>query len=426
MSDQTDSDPAGADAGPPVTSGTALIICSGWWGFPAYGALAFNQLGWRVEVLCWYGQPLTFLKNARRIHRCSSVRPIAALAKAINRARPDLLVPCDDRSIVHLRQLYGRALAAGDRRTSDLIAASIGDVEASARVSNRADLINLARAEGIAAPAMLVLRSREDVRDAVATLRLPLMLKQDDSWGGIGVAKAETVEEAEQLFEVMRRPISTTRMIKRLLVDRDPFVLPQWFGRVRPRVNAQAFVDGTPANCLVACWRGEVVAALGVNVIRSSSAGGPATVVRVSNDPAMEDVARRLVRRLGFSGFRGFDFILENRTGTFHLIEMNQRMTPIGHLSLGPGRDPVAALAARVSGTAEQVRAPSTGQDIIALFPAAWLTWPDEPAIRNGYHDVPWSEPDLVRELVRLPWHERGSLVRLYRWLRRLIVRSAD
>jgi hypothetical protein len=245
------------------------------------------------------------------------------------------------------------------------------------------------------------------------------MLKLDDTWGGIGVARADSEAEVERLFEAMRRPIGTPRMIKRLLIDRDPFPLPLWFGRVSQRLNAQAYVEGRPANCLAACWRGEVLAILGVEVVRASSDGGPATIVRVTNHPDMEDAARRIVGRLGLSGFCGFDFVVDDPSSAFHLIEMNQRMTPIGHLSLGDGQDPVAALTSRALGVPVPVRARTTDETLIALFPSAWLTAPDDPMLSTAFHDVPWSQPDLVRELVRPAWQERGTLVRLYQWFRR-------
>jgi len=38
--------------------------------------------------------------------------------------------------------------------------------------------------------------------------------------------------------------------------------------------------------------------------------------------------------------------------------------------------------------------------------------------LRSGYHDVPWDEPQLVRELLQKPWPERQWLSRLYHHFR--------
>jgi len=397
---------------------TVLVICSCWWSFPAHTAMAFIEAGWSVEAVCWFQQPLRFVRSVRRVHYYSPIRPLTALSKAIDRARPDLIVPCDDRAVAQLRTLHHQFLAAGHHAAADLISFSMGDPRSAEGAIHRAGLIAVARQEQVLAPETIILRDKEDLRRAVAAVGLPMMLKQDDSWGGIGVRRVETIAQAEQDFEALSRPVGLFRMLKRLLVDRDPFVLSSWISRTVPTVNAQGFVDGKPANCLAACWRGEVIAILGAEVLRTSSEVGPATVVHITNHLDMEIAAKRIVSRLGASGFIGFDFVVDHETGAFHLIEMNQRMTPIGHLAMGAGDDPITAITARCRNTPESARTRTTPGDVVALFPSAWLADPGNPVLTTAHHDVPWSEPELVRELMRLPWHERGILSRLYQWLR--------
>jgi hypothetical protein len=57
---------------------------------------------------------------------------------------------------------------------------------------------------------------------------------------------------------------------------------------------------------------------------------------------------------------------------------------------------------------------PITTKDTIAFFPQAWLSGPISPHVQSAYHDVPWVEPELVRELVRQPWTRRSILARLF------------
>ena len=92
---------------------------------------------------------------------------------------------------------------------------------------------------------------------------------------------------------------------------------------------------------------------------------------------------------------------------------MNQRMTPVGHLALGRGRDPIGALAARLTGSARTVRPAVTDQDMVALFPAAWQVDPPSPLLANAYADIPWSDPALARAMLLPPWDERGLLARI-------------
>jgi hypothetical protein len=173
-------------------------------------------------------------------------------------------------------------------------------------------------------------------------------------------------------------------------------------------------VPGRPANSAVACWRGEVLAEIQVEVLRTSDPLGPSTVVRVIENSEMAAAAAALVRRLGLSGFCGFDFMLEEGTGAAHLIEINARCTPLCHLDLGPGRDPVGALTARLTGRAAPASQPTTDNPLIAYFPQAWQQDPSSELLRTAFHDVPWEDPGLVRELVRAPYAQRGLLSRLF------------
>jgi hypothetical protein len=121
-----------------------------------------------------------------------------------------------------------------------------------------------------------------------------------------------------------------------------------------------------------------------------------------------------MVRRLNLSGLHGFDFMLEEQTGNAYLIEMNPRATQVGHLALGPGRDIPAALYAVLSGQAVQPAPKVTENDTIALFPQEWIRDPQSTFLRSAYHDIPWEEPELVRDCVsnrrkQSAWYSRAS-----------------
>jgi hypothetical protein len=57
---------------------------------------------------------------------------------------------------------------------------------------------------------------------------------------------------------------------------------------------------------------------------------------------------------------------------------------------------------------------PITGKSVIALFPDACQLTPDSDYLSSGYHDVPWEEPALVKELARSP----HSIRRVLSWLK--------
>jgi len=144
------------------------------------------------------------------------------------------------------------------------------------------------------------------------------------------------------------------------------------------------------------CCRGEVLAAECMEVVKTWEAKGPSSVVRLIRDEAMVEAIRKIVGRLGISGFCGFDFMVEAGSGRLLLIEMNLRPTQLVHLALGVGRDLVAAYVRTVVGLAVGDRAAVTGGDLIALFPQELQRDAESEFVGRAYHDVPWGEARLM------------------------------
>ena len=377
--------------------------------------MAFASIGHRVEAICPIHHPLGKTKVVRTIYRYSALRPLPSLAKAIRKSDPALIVPCDDRAIAHLHALHA---SGGSVALNAAIERSLGTPANFPTVERRADLIAAAHAEGIRAPDMLRVDTEDDVRDALAEIGLPAVMKVDGTWGGLGVKVVQSPSEAIKALRALSQPIGPARALKRLMVDRDPFSILPAISGARPVVNIQRFIEGTPANSAVACWNGEVLANISVVAMRTRGPQGASTIVRVIDHPEMAETGAKLVRRLGLSGFCGFDFLLEKGTCAAHLIEMNARTTPISHLALAEGRNLVTALATRLDGITAINPTPTIAQDVVAFFPQAWLLEPGSELLYSGYHDIPWGEQALVRELMKLPWPERSFLARLLSRLR--------
>ena len=92
------------------------------------------------------------------------------------------------------------------------------------------------------------------------------------------------------------------RAIKRALCDQDRTLLMPWIQRHAPVVIAQVLVLGRDATISVACWEGEIVAALAVEVIKTQSPGGPSSVLQVIDSPEMSRSAEKIVNKLGTFG----------------------------------------------------------------------------------------------------------------------------
>jgi hypothetical protein len=272
-----------------------------------------------------------------------------------------------------------------------------------------------AQEAGVAVPDTRPLAKVEDLRMWEADVPLPWVLKADGSYAGQGVGIVSSLQEAETLFFALNRPVRARETLSKMVIDRDPFLLRPWLVRRRPAISVQRYVNGRPANCSVACWNGEVLAAITMEVVVAESETGPSVIGRVTNNAQMLDAARRVARRLGLSGLAGFDFMIEATSGDAKMIEMNPRSTPVCHLNLGLNGDLVEALAAKLSKRPPQSRPPTTSADIIAFFPDAWQSNPDNTFLNSAYHDVPWDEPALVRQLLKPELRDRYWLLRQLR-----------
>jgi hypothetical protein len=295
-----------------------------------------------------------------------------------------------------------------------LIERSLGAAESFPVAYARAAFMKLAEEEGIRIPKTEVIESPEDLKDWNLRNGFPAVLKADGTSGGYGVRIVNTMEDAERAFRFLQAPPRFLRAAKHALLDRDATLI--WPALLRRQfvVNAQAFVEGREATSAVACWKGEVLAALHFEVIKKRSSSGPATVVQLVENAEMSAAARKMARRLNLSGVHGFDFMLEEQTGNAYLIEINPRATQVGHLALGPGRDIPAALYAALSSKPAQPAPKVTDKETIALFPQEWTRDSQSPFLKSAYHDVPWEEPELVRDCVnsrskQSAWYSRAG-----------------
>lgn len=410
-------------AGSKMPRPTILIASTCWWPFPARLAMAFAAAGHRVEAVCPAHHPLLKVKSVARWHKYNAIRPLAGLEAAITRSEAAIIIPCDDRSVFHLHELYKKLPAASP--AARMIEQSLGSEKGYSVSEQRREFIDLAREEGLSAPEMLTVETPAELRAALEHVGLPAVMKVDGTWGGLGVQVIHSFEEAETAFQRFLRPLSLVKALKRLLINRDPFHFEPWFKGQAAKVNIQRFVDGRPANSAVLCWDGQVLANINVEVLRSRGVIGNSTIVKAIDSPQMLEASKRLARRMGLSGFHGFDFLIENGTGEAHLIEMNPRSTPLSHMSLGPGRDLVSALSAKLTGQLPSSAGLVIANQVIAYFPQAWLLDAKALALENAYHDVPWEEPDLVRELIKLPWPERSLFAQFVAFMRKNAESSA-
>ncbi len=353
-------------------SARILLATAMSWPFAAQLAGAFCALGAEVEALCPPGSLLAVSRHPVRRHRYQALAPMASLRAAAARARPDLVIACDDMAAGLVQKTEGRA------------------------APGRLDFLVRAALAGAPAAATVVIDAEERLNDAVRRFGLPLVLKCDHSWGGDGVAIAATRLEASAVFRRLARQ-SRLRNAARALRRKDSSFLTRALFPVPAAITAQRFIAGHPATSSIACWQGRVVAAHHFDVRVTSEATGPACVVAPVDCAQMAASATAVAGAFHLTGLFGLDYV-RDASGTVHLLEMNMRATPTAHLAL---KDDLAAGLLKAAGFPARPRPPATGRSEIALFPREWLRDPASAWLRTAFHDVPWDDPAVVRDCAR-------------------------
>lgn len=394
-----------------------LLATTCHWHSTARLAMALTNAGFYVEAICPPYHPARKVSVVRKTYTYHGLTPQMSFADAVASSKPDLILPGDDLATRHLHDLYVRAKRGSNSSSPvcSLIEQSIGDPASYPVMFSRSAFIHLAEEEQVRVPKMDVIANRTDLRNWIGRYGVPAVLKSNGTSGGEGVRIVRTPEEAQRAFGKLHAPPILARAAKHVLIDHDMTLVWPCLLRRHPTVNVQQFVAGHEATSLIACWRGTVLGGLHFEVISKSEASGPATVMRWMENEEMQRACAKIARRLNLSGLHGFDFMLEDGTGNPYMIEWNPRATQVGHLTLGPGRDLPAGLFAALTGSPIREAAPLTDNSTITLFPQEWLRNPASPYLESGHHDVPWEEPELIRECVRKPrkWKDLYSQKKL-------------
>ena len=390
-----------------------LLAATVWWPLSARLAIRLIGYGCRVMALCPRGHMLRHVSGMSAIYRYRGLRSLSSLGAAIRAAKPDIIVPCDDRVVWQLHELHAK-----HPELRALIESSLGAASEYGIVSRREELLETAHGLGIRIPETRRLQSEDDIHAWFSGTSSSAVLKLDGTWGGEGVQIAHAEDEAVAAFRRLSKPVSLGATLKRMTVNRDALALWGWQRRTDPVITIQQFIKGQPANAMLACRQGELLGMASVEVLSSQGATGAAFVVRLIENEEIARAARLLADRLKLTGFYGLDFMLEPASGAAWLIEMNPRCTQLGHLPLRGESDLAGLLCSRLTGEACRTDEPPIGDGTVAFFPQAIMWNPYSPFLRSGYHDVPWEQPQLVRELLLETWPERQWISRVYHHFR--------
>jgi glutathione synthase/RimK-type ligase-like ATP-grasp enzyme len=398
-----------------VTTPTALLVTTVHWPSTTRLALALARAGFKVAAITPAGHTVGQLSVLARHYVCHRYGQTAkrlgrAVTRAIHDVAPSIVIPCDDAAIDCLHVLYAAALGVDPAsQTVALFRRSLGTPASLPVVARKADFMRFAEANGLAIPTTKVFRDPLELRRQPIG-PLPQVIKIDGTSGGAGVWIVRTAEAWDNVVDRLAARPSWLQSIKRVVRSGNTLALRQRFGEASPPVLVQEYIAGEQANCTVAALDGDMLACQSARVVQTFSETGPATVCWIGPCRDIEDIAASIVRRLGFSGFCGFDFILRKDNALPVLIEMNARPTQACHLAFEPGNSLADVLFDAVRGQKRRLRATNTPARLVALFPQEFWRDPRSPYLVEAYHDVPWDTPYLVTVYRRPPpidWVER-------------------
>lgn len=202
------------------------------------------------------------------------------------------------------------------------------------RLHDKVQLAELAKEIGIDTPEIFAPRSTEEAKAYIDTVDHPVVIKMRQTSGAAGFRKVYNPEHlSKRYFDVVR--------INKL----DEGSLPM----------IQRLVEGPTTCTLELCNQGKIIGEVMYQGIRTMPRTGGTTVFRESmSDPACLEATERIVRHLGFHGYCGFDFIMDQETGRPSLIDGNCRITPAVTMAYHGGCDMMETWIRVANGEATQ------------------------------------------------------------------------
>jgi len=391
------------------TGQSVLLVSSIRWPLTAKLALAFLRHGCNVEAVCPPDHPFSFVSGISKFYPYRGLDSLQSLYEAITQAKPDFVVPCDDGVVWQLHELH-----RNKPELRPLIERSLGAASGYETVDCRAKLMQIAKELQIRVPQTKEVEDVKDLRRWFSSPGVSGVLKLDRTCGGKGVRFAHSLPEAERALSAMRQPANIATALGRWLLIHDALAFWKWKNHRQPVFTLQQYIKGRPANTMLACRDGKVLAMVTVEVLYAQSSTGTALVVRMIDNDEIKTCAERIAQRLELSGFHGLDFMIEDETGHAYLIELNPRCTQLGHLQTALQGDLVGVFCDSFC-NASSVQGRPIYEETIAFFPEALFSNPECPFLKTSYVDVPWEEPKLVKELMRGDWRDRRLLARLHR-----------
>jgi hypothetical protein len=157
----------------------------------------------------------------------------------------------------------------------------LGDCRSFAISRSKSRLISAAQELKILCPPTNVVNSYQDIDRQLGRIVYPVLIKLDDSWGGLGVRLAHNQRELLRATLELSFPHNWHWSLKRLAAQVIQHLPNRWRLPLPQNINIQSYVLGRPANRAVVCWNGRILAGISVEALETRSQFGPTTLAKI-------------------------------------------------------------------------------------------------------------------------------------------------
>ena len=190
-------------------------------------AVELARIGCAVDAVAPSNSVVHRLPSVARTYRLDRIRPLRALRRAMLESRADLVIPFDDRTRRALHQIHEQAEpgSSSGARLRALVEKSLGPPELYSWIYSRAAVMAAATECGVRCPPTAVARDADAIVEWMERHGGAVVVKTDGSWGGREVAIVRDARDATGAWRQLSRPPEWARILKRFLIDRDPWPL---------------------------------------------------------------------------------------------------------------------------------------------------------------------------------------------------------
>jgi predicted ATP-grasp superfamily ATP-dependent carboligase len=270
-----------------------LIASSSDWEGLSRAPYLYAQAGWEVEAFVSSKSFLAHSSYVRQLHATEASPSDFAeqLGEYVQKhgSAYDKIIIGDDPLLWELAKRRDKAWARS------LLPCAGSDKEINFIIS-KLDFIRRCTAHGIPLPRSIICRTSAEVRAAALSTGFPLVLKQDQGYGGEGVKVIESMRELDEFT-----PTS--------------------------EVLIQKFVEGQICSAAILYKHGKLLGYFSYVRSRTWGALGASTAIQFRVFPELQKILEDLGGITSFDGQCGVDFMCEHATSKVLILEQNFRPT---------------------------------------------------------------------------------------------------